>query len=272
VAKSRVKTTEKSIKDRLDEGRGQGTGANYTPWLTIHDVPSLGEVHRIRGIKTHRVHHLMSRLEAYYFYILERSEAAIDIREQYPLLPQEDTLKLARRCGVRHPMDPRTQYPIVMTSDFLLTIKSSPRPIEVARAVKPAVKLADRRVQEKLEIEKRYWAARGIEWRLITDRDIPKVLAQNLALIQKYRDISDRVNGHAVRLPEIIAYLTESAVNDSDQSLRELSQNCDRSCGLPPGSSLTVIYHLLAVRQWDADLSVPLEPYQPIKSLIVREV
>ena len=76
---------------RLEEGRGQGTLRDYLPWLTIHDLASLGIVSRVMGMTTGRIHHLLSGLETALFYILDASELTLDIREQYPLLFLEDT-------------------------------------------------------------------------------------------------------------------------------------------------------------------------------------
>src|SRR5713101_3462125 len=78
-------TTDKRIK----EGRGQGRGANYLPWLYIHDVPSRGRAWRTKGWKTGRPHHLLSDLEHDYQLIQDWDPSVIDIREQYPLLPLE---------------------------------------------------------------------------------------------------------------------------------------------------------------------------------------
>ncbi|WP_077849884.1 TnsA endonuclease N-terminal domain-containing protein [Clostridium puniceum] len=36
----------------------------------------------------------------------------VDIREQYPLLPIEDTLAIALELGIKHPEDPQTHQPI----------------------------------------------------------------------------------------------------------------------------------------------------------------
>ena len=46
---------------------GQGTGADYIPWIKIHDFPSSGVCARIRGRTTGRIHHLLSRNESAYF-------------------------------------------------------------------------------------------------------------------------------------------------------------------------------------------------------------
>jgi hypothetical protein len=87
MAKRSRKTDQAVIDRRIKEGRGQGTGAEYTPWLYVQDVPSNGLAHRIKGWKTKREHHFFSTLERDYFYVLEWSPFVIDIREQYPLLP-----------------------------------------------------------------------------------------------------------------------------------------------------------------------------------------
>lgn len=36
------------INKKLKEGRGQGVGVDYKPWIIIQDVPSLGRVTRLK--------------------------------------------------------------------------------------------------------------------------------------------------------------------------------------------------------------------------------
>lgn len=80
-----------NIEKLIKEGRGQGHGSDYKPWINIQDVPSLGRVSRIKGIKTNRQHEFLSDLERNFFYLLEYSNNVVDIREQFPLLPLEET-------------------------------------------------------------------------------------------------------------------------------------------------------------------------------------
>ncbi|MCB0192598.1 MAG: heteromeric transposase endonuclease subunit TnsA [Anaerolineae bacterium] len=263
MAKRRRETTEKSIKQRLKEGRGQGRGAEYKPWLNIQDVPSQGLVHRIKGWKTGRVHHLLSKLELSYFYILEWSPRVVDIREQYPLLPLAETLALAEQCGVRHPTDPKSQKSIVITTDFLITLLGEGRPIEQARTVKPAQALLGQRIREKLEIERRFWERRQMDWGVVTEREIPQVLANNIELLHAYRDLSDRLDISDIQLQDTEMVLTRAVMN-SDVPLREITARCDRRLGFEPGVSLTVAYHMLATRQWQIDLNQPLDPGGPL--------
>ena len=76
-------STERWVK----EGRGDGDGAEYKPWLYTWDVASKGRRHQIRGWRHGRVHHLLSDLEAYVFFIYEWTRSVIEIKEQFPLLP-----------------------------------------------------------------------------------------------------------------------------------------------------------------------------------------
>ena len=90
MAKARSKWNGTVFHRRINEGRGIGTGKDYRPFIQIHDFPSLGICTRIKSETVGRVHHLFSRNELAFFYILDFDDDVIDIREQYPLLDPED--------------------------------------------------------------------------------------------------------------------------------------------------------------------------------------
>src|SRR4051812_7772371 len=94
--------TKEWIEHRIKIGRGSGSEADYEPWLVIQDFSSLGRVHRIKGWKHGRVHHLFSDLERNVFLHYEVPFSVTDIREQFPLLPIEETVEIAREIGVKH--------------------------------------------------------------------------------------------------------------------------------------------------------------------------
>ena len=264
MAKRKRNTNQADIDKRIKAGRGQGRGAEYTPWLHIQDVPSSGLVHRIKGWKTHREHHFLSTLECEYFYALEWSRSVSDIREQYPLLPQAETLDIAQACGFRHPTDPKTKEPIVMTTDFVITVvQSHLQSVECARTVKPATQLQSKRTLEKLEIERRYWQARNIDWAIVTEHEIPRVLAKNVELLHGYLQLAGRLDLPASKLRRIAATLT-THVQQGHTSLRAAASACDRQFGLERGMGLTLAYHLLATRQWQIDMSVRINPGKPL--------
>src|SRR3712207_6023293 len=103
MGKRRTRATEASIEKWIKEGRGKGDGAEYMPWLNVWDVASKGRCHQITGWRHGRVHHLLSDLEAHVFFTYEWSRRVIEIKEQFPLLPLEETLAIAEEIGVAHP-------------------------------------------------------------------------------------------------------------------------------------------------------------------------
>ena len=51
MARRNTSFDEAKIARFEKEGRGQGRGADYKPWLTTYDVPSAGREHRVFGSK-----------------------------------------------------------------------------------------------------------------------------------------------------------------------------------------------------------------------------
>ncbi|MEM1309827.1 MAG: TnsA endonuclease N-terminal domain-containing protein [Cyanobacteria bacterium P01_H01_bin.153] len=263
MAKRSRKSDKATQSKRLREGRGQGRGSDYMPWLHIQDVPSQGLASRINGWKTGRVHHFLSELEVRYFYALEWANRVSDIREQFPLLPLEETLSIADVCGFRHPIDPKTQEPIVMTSDFNITLRQGVGFVEQIRTIKPAADLRSTRILEKLEIERQYWQRRGLDWRIVTEREIPTILTDNVKWLHPYRSIEELEPLSAHDVQRITSFLTPLVI-PGEHSLTRLTATCDDLLGLTPGSSLSVVRYLLANRRWEVEMSSPLQPKSPL--------
>jgi hypothetical protein len=164
------------FEQRLNEGRGSGMGVDYLPWIRIQDFSSQGVVSRVKGRTTGRVHHLMSNNELAYFYVLDWSNEVKDIREQFPLLDLELAVKCAKQAGVKYPVDKVSGYPYVLTCDFMITTQSGIK----ARTIKTTAELSKLRVLEKLEIERRYWRELGVDWKIVTENEIPFLKAKNI--------------------------------------------------------------------------------------------
>jgi hypothetical protein len=268
MAKRKRQTNQEVIEKRLKEGRGQGRGADYKPWLLIQDVPSQGLATRIKGWKTKRVHHFLSNLELSYFYVLEWSPVVFDIREQYPLLPLEETFAIAEQCGIRHPTDPKTKEPIVMTTDFFITLPRSIEVIEQARTLKTAKDLQSERTLEKLEIERRYWQNRDIDWGIVTEQEIPQALAKNVDWLHAFFRIEDLSPLSETEIRRIATALT-LRMAQGNAVLTDLAAECDDKLGLQPGTALSVSRHLIANRRWLVDMNKPI---QPSKSLVLLTI
>lgn len=121
--RSRRFKTQSDIDRHIEKGFGQGSQELYLPWLRVQDVPSHGRPRKVFGVKVDRLHHLLSDLEYGYLLVTEFSSEVLDIREQYPILPQSAVQSIAHALNIRYPVYPGTKLPFVMTTDVLLTIK-----------------------------------------------------------------------------------------------------------------------------------------------------
>ncbi len=267
MAKRKRENTSDTVDRRVKEGRGIGRGVDYKPWLLVQDVPSQGLASRVKGVKTGRVHHLLSQLEHRCFLILDWSERITDIREQYPLLPLEETLALAESLGIKHPHDPKTRKPTVLTTDFLITVKQGDGTGEQSLSIKPSDELARPRILEKLELERQYWEKRKVPWHIVTEQDLPAALVKNLEWLYPYR------------FTNVLSPLTDSEIHRVRRGLEQELLRCeplsatanavDDRLGLEPGTSLSVTRYLLATRSWRVNL---LEPIHLVEPLILQHV
>ena len=253
-----------SSANKLKKGRGQGHGKNYKPFLFTREVPSLGKSPRIKGWKTERIHHLLSQLESNYFYVLEWMLSIVDIREQFPL-PLEATLDIARRLSIKHPINPKTKEPEVITTDFLIDVRIDGNIILKARSTKYVIDLNNLRTIEKLEIERTYWKEQGVDWGIVTEEEIPKALAHNVEWIHTALDPTEAPGVAPDEIPflekELYAELTANPV----ASLAQMGMGIDNRLGLRGGTCLWIVKHLIASRQWEVDMMEKIAPHQPLK-------
>ena len=260
-----------NIEKMIKEGYGSGIGSEYKPWIKIQDVPSLGRVTRVKGIKTNRQHELLSDMERNYFYILEYSNNVKDIREQFPLLPQDDTISIADELGLRHPKNPETGEDIVMTTDFLITVFTEDGIKEVARTIKSKDDLLDKRILEKFEIERVFWKKRNIDWAIVTEEEIDKTIAHNISFIQGYRDIKN-VDGFteldSLEIQDLVYEFIRRIVDDK-RSVRAVSLEFDNDMNLESGCGLSIFKYLVINKIIEIDISKKIDVNKNIPILSI---
>ena len=230
----------------LKEGRGQGTGADYRPWICIHDFPSRGVSARVPGRTTGRIHHLLSRNEEYYFYILDADPDVLDIREQFPLRLTE-TMEISRRLNIRHPW--KGSFPFVVTTDFLVTRTDGLH----ARTVKCSDELEKPRVIEKFTIEHAYWKAHGIDWKIVTEKQISRDRALNCQWLYS-GEAPENIIPDPAALKEALASLLE--LTDEDGLLpADCIRPFEDSFRLPAGSAVALYKSLIINASISPDMS-----------------
>ena len=238
----------------IEEGRGQGEEANYQPWLTVRDVSSKGRSHREPGWKTNREHHLLSDQERRVFYLFEWSPKVVDIREQYPLDDLELAIKIAEDMGWKYPCDHETGVPFILTTDFMLTLKQNGEKRQVVRTVKSSEELAKKKVIERLELERRYYHAKGIEWGVITEKGIPKVLVDNLEWIHGSYWLEGTPEMDTENL-KLLAETLKKRLQELNAPIQQVTNNLDQENNLENGTFFSLFKYLLARKQVEIDMS-----------------
>ncbi|WP_286924439.1 MULTISPECIES: TnsA endonuclease N-terminal domain-containing protein [Lysinibacillus] len=252
--------TEEKIAKFYAEGRGSGELNHYLPWIKTNEIPSNGRVHLPRDWKTNRIHHLLSDLELSYFFYLEWSKKVIDIREQFPL-ERKKTMKIASEKGINHPFENETQTNIVMSTDFLVTIKNENKVMHIARSIKPSSELEDPRVMEKLEIERQYWEDYNVEWCLIDEKVMDTQFVKNLKYIHGHYYLNEKKEEEMSLY--LLTYLGNIQQQNPEKQLITCCNEFDSLYNLEDGSAIYYVRHLFA-RQYIEAVNMEF-PIQPIK-------
>ena len=251
--KRRYVFDEARVRRFLAEGRGSGFGSAYAPWLQIQDVPSLGRSHRPFGIKSRRVHHLLSDGEFRCFLRLEGDPCIDEIQEQKPM-DRLETFRIAQRLGITHP---RTLdgTPYVLTLDFYvrenregaihwrpLTFKYDPETLSP-------------RQQELMAIAREYCRIRGEVLEVIDQSFFNQWFTLNYDSVRAYHDIADLTFFHETNVLGVATELMREAERRSEHTLV-------RTCRFVAGEFLTsptvvfqIAMHLVARGNLRVDLS-----------------
>ncbi|MBS4220059.1 heteromeric transposase endonuclease subunit TnsA [Bacillus sp. FJAT-49711] len=245
---------ETTINRFLKEKRGQGTGKDYKPWLQVQDIASKGRSTRIFGHTTQRVHHLLSDLQLYYFYLLEFDDGVIDLREQYPLLDfHEMNISLDKDLSKKL-FDVKTQVPHIFTSSFLITRKRNDgEPFYHARIIKQSQELEKKATLQRMELQRRYFEKKEIDFGIVTEKEINKQLARNIGWAMNACDIQDYpdlISNMAILKTDMMKYLS-----DPSDTIQRILSRLEKAYQLDDGLGLILFKHLIATKEIKMDLS-----------------
>jgi len=223
----------KEISDdtRKKQGRGLGSKDTWTPWVQVHDFGGVGRKHHIPSQVFNRPRHALSQIEANLIYCVEMAENVDDSREQYPLDLSETKL-IASQLGIKHPISPDGKRE-VMSTDLLIDYKDH---MQRAVAIKSCADLVDKRVIEKLQIEKIYWNSKGVKWSLMTEREFPDDLIYNFTLLRSFFQTKDDLSG--------VFYDRLKQFQSKDAILSDVIKAVSKEIKIPPGRGLVIFKHL----------------------------
>ena len=161
-----------SDETKKKEHRGEGTGAEYRPWIRAQEFNSnQGGATVIIDPYNKRDVHLLSVGETMAWYILRYDQSVTAIREQFPL-DIEITKKICEKYGIDHPRknSPKGHQETVMTSDLLVDFKDGSEKVYSVKY--DSSYLSNVSISKNLFIEKTYWNQKGIQFIIITREDL----------------------------------------------------------------------------------------------------
>ena len=246
-------------------------GDAYEPHIRVQDVK------RSNGKKSRpkyqgRELHLLSDLEVRAFRHFEWEPTVIGIEEQY-YLEIEDTVRIAAEAGARHPLNVGTDDPFEMTTDLVIYHQSDRGERRLARAIKYSkdVELglaetpAERRhvagVLEKLEIERRYWAERNVNWALLTELELSEERQRNIEWLLSSSLDRARPDGFWQQAADRVC---EALVAGDGARVVDLQRELDVDGTLAAADFTECLRHLCATRQLEFDMERRFELLRPV--------
>ena len=212
---------------------------DYQPFIKVSDISSLGRSHRVFGHKTKRTHHLLSDLELAVFLLFEWHSNTEDIQEQFPL-DLKVTKKIADSVGIKHPSQKGELK--TMTTDFYVISKDDLKPItsQLALQAKYSNDLDDARTIEKLELERRYWEQKDVDFKIITEKDIPRAVSDNIKWLYPSK------NTYLASIEENdFTFYSEQMIKNSTLKIIDFCIKIDSAYDYPLGTALSKLKNLV---------------------------
>lgn len=275
--------SEKKYEKYLKAGRGQGLGGNYLPWILVYKFhPETGRT-RIRGWTVDREHHLLSFLEQKFLLLLDWSDIVFDIQEQYPMLDYELAQRIANELNWKYPINSKSNFPYILTTDFLVSYKKNGKEEKIAIAIKPSSALKEwdkscdpdeKDVLSRLELEYRYWELKQIEWKLVTERQLPEVLTYNLNLIhgdlRLEATTQNSIEELQLCIPEVKEYFNK--FENCEKPIHSITDYLDGTLKLQEGTAFRIFKHLIARKEIIVDLETVQLDENPSMTLVKQVI
>ncbi len=249
-----------NYEKKIAEGRCQGEGTDYKPYINNQDIASQGRTTRHRGIKAERQLITLSDYETKCRRIFEFSQVIVQIKEQYAVDINE-TRVIADTLGIKHPADPQTKELVPVDFDFFLEVKQGDGETRwIARTFKQKDKLCDRRVIEKFEIAREWCRQNNISWGIITEDELDSTVCKNIEKVNAYYDIAS-VGFKKLRAKErrrLIEYFVGQVLACSEP-IRDLCVELEEKFELEYGVGLGLFKYLVAHHILEINLTKELE-------------
>ena len=211
--------------------------------IRIQDFSSKGRVSRVLGRKSGKIHHLLSDLETNMFLILDFDRNVSNIIEHYPLKDVRDVID-DKNIDWNKFKDKKTKEDYIITTTFLVTLINGKN---IAISCKNQSELYKSNTQLKLEIERRYWSYKGIQWGIITNKELPKNRLKNIKWLMLGEEIDEEMY---FKISSIIL----ETIEELDGKLSDYIGWISKRYGFSKEEVLTVVKEMIKRNNLEVDL------------------
>ena len=135
-----------------------------------------------------------------------------------------------------------------MTDFYIITTECT-----MARSIKEKKELDKPRVREKLEIERRYWLERGIDWKVVTEDQIDYQKAKNIRWVRRGRLLENFVPDPKERRAATEYFL--QAYEKTSLPINIIAAMVEETFGYTHGTGMAIFQFLVLSQQVKVDLS-----------------
>lgn len=276
----------KNLHARMRDGRGQGHGDLYQPWLWIRRKNTSRKGNQVTDAMPgyRRASHFLARVE-WHVGLLCLYLGARDVREQLPLWPDEHPhplndlflrrglarrqhrglLDIAREAGIEHGSEVGfPDVPYVATLDLAVTLVARQAVRLVAVSLKPFGEVLEAepldRMLERLELERRYFAESCDRYVIADQSLLGRYTGGNLETFSAARQLPAHlccpmlINDFSAHLVDVAKQATISEAIDHVGGLMRLAS-----------SDANFLWrHAVWTRRVELDITVPIELGRPL--------
>lgn len=233
--------------------------------LKVTTFSSKGRVSRLYSEKCKEsVVHLQSDNQLRLFMMLEWDDDVTKIEVNPELDYLEESLSNIDNLKLDKFRDKESGKLFKLHTNFLVTFKPyRGRDEQTAISVKSLSELERKTVIEKLEIERRYWEAKGIRFAIITEKEIDKQMVNNILWVREVRN--DKSIKDKEELAEKLYYFMEG---NKDIVINKLLNDFDKKEGVKEGTGIFLFRYLIALKQIIVDMKKSINLDEKINKLV----
>lgn len=257
--------SEKARARFTREGRGTGEGADYVAGLKLRELRGVGRMHRFSSSRCGgRQIALPSDMALATFLEEHWDPETCELLELFPLLDVDETMRIARSIGVKHPTF-KDRSPRILLTD-LLVCKRMLNGYTWSAVHTVSASAGNAEASPTYLIEKEFWRRAGVASRISYTRGMNSPRVRNLWLLFGYSEqvVACGITGRERAAQEAVIRRLRTR---RDARLRDACAAAACASKLTCAECVRAVLQLIATRAIECCLDVPLLLTQPVDSI-----